>query len=193
MPSTGFWERARTPAAFGMMILMAVFNLLLIRQNLGLRAELDKQRPKLLQPGDRAGAFAAPGLKGDIVSVDYAGRGPKRVFLYFSPDCPYCRDQFGFWRELLSKADENRFEVLGLVSDGEDKNKVGEYLRSFGCDSLRTALAPNAVLRNYKLGATPTTLVVDNTGKVEHAWAGAWDTKGLREASSAFGFSFQRN
>src|SRR6185436_7422396 len=122
-----------------MLILMAVCNGLLIKQNLSLRAEIDKQKPKILRSGDPAGAFVASGMRGEVFTVGYTGQGPKRVFLYFSPDCPYCHDQFPFWRELLSQIDKNQFEIIGIVSEAEDKNKIGDYLRSFGCESLKVA------------------------------------------------------
>lgn len=193
MPRLEFWKRARSLAVFGMLILMAICNGLLIRQNLQLRAEIEKQKPKILQSGDSAGAFVASGMRGEVFAVSYTGQGPKRVFLYFSPDCPYCHDQFAFWSELLGRVDKDQFDIIGVVSEAEDKNKVSDYLRLFGCESLKVAFVANGVLRNYKLSVTPTTLIVNNNGKVEQAWSGTWDAKGLSAASSAFGFSFQRN
>jgi len=192
MPRSEFWTKSRSLAVWGMLVLMAVCNGLLIKQNLRLRAEIERQKPKILQSGDRVGAFLAPGMGGEAHTVSYNGQGPKRVFLYFSPDCPYCHDQFSFWRELIDRVDKAQFEVTGVVSEAEERARVTDYLRSFGCESLPVVFVSNEVLRNYKLVVTPTTLVVDNGGKVEQAWSGAWDDRGLSAAGSTFGISLQK-
>lgn len=185
-------KKAAGLAPWVIVVAMAVCNGLLIRQNLQLRADLEKQKPKILQSGDRLRGFIATGIQGQGVSISYPGQGPRRVFLYFSPDCPYCHDQFPLWRELIERADRSKFEIIGVVSQAEDKARVLDYERSFGCESLNVVFAPNDVLRDYKLAVTPTTIVAGNDGKVEKAWAGSWDENGLNAASSAFGFPFQK-
>lgn len=168
--------REKWPAvAVGVVILaLAVSNVLLIRQNLQLRAALAAGGPEAPRAGDVFPAFAAAGLRGEQISVSYPEAGAKRVLLYFTPTCRYCRGQFAYWREILGRADRERFEVIGIASDREDRAKLEDYLRQFGCDGasstpLRVALVPDDVLRSYKLSATPTTLVVNNDGAVERA------------------------
>lgn len=112
--------------------------------------------------------------------IDYSGEVPRRVSLFFTPSRPHCRAQFTYRREVLAKVDGNRFEVCGLASDSEDKNKVEEYLRSVGCGAesptpLNVAFASGDTLRSYKLTSTPTTLVVGNDGTVERSWSGRWE------------------
>lgn len=43
----------------------------------------------------------------------------------------------------------------------------------------------NESLGSYKLTATPTTLLIDEDGKVEHAWVGKWDESGVMEVAAA--------
>jgi hypothetical protein len=174
-----------------MLVLLAVVNVLLIRQNLQMRGRLDQLKPKTLQPGDQVPSFSAQGLHGEMINVDYAGE-TRRVLLYFSATCPYCQEQFPYWRELLQRVNGNHFQVLGLVSESEDKTKLDEFLHSIGCESLHVAFVPNDLLRSYKLSMTPTTLVVLKEGKVEKAWAGRWNSEALAAASSTFGFSFSQ-
>lgn len=171
---------------------LALSNVLLIRQNRRMRAELNELKPKMLGAGDKAVAFIAPGMRGEV-SVNYTGYGPKRVFIYLSPDCQYCGTQFPYWRQLLNRVDRNRFTVVGLVSETEERGRVFEYLHTFDCDHLETAFVSNSVLRNYKLSITPTTLVVDSNGTVEKAWAGVWDANTLAAAGSVFGLAFESN
>ena len=177
-------------ALWVMLILLAASNVLLIRQNLQMRSQLEKFQPKVLQPGEEVQPFSAQGLNGESITINYTGEETKRVLLYFTPSCPYCHEQFSYWKELLNRVNRNRFQVLGLVSESEDKKKVNEYPSSVGCESMRVALVPKGVLNSYKLSMTPTTIVVENTGKVEKAWAGKWNSEIAASASSIFGFSF---
>jgi peroxiredoxin len=183
-------------AAAGVLIFsFAAANLLLIRQNLQLRAALRSYQPDELRPGDKLPPFSAKGLGGEPLSVSYEGRGPKRVLLFFTPTCRYCHRQFTYWRELLERADHGRFEIVGLVAEAEDAVKVEEYLRAVGSDAraaLRVAMIPAAVRRTYKLSATPITLVVANDGTVEHSWSGLWGGPDVAQASAVFGFNFSQ-
>ncbi|HEV2707556.1 MAG TPA: hypothetical protein VGV59_16685 [Pyrinomonadaceae bacterium] len=91
---------------------------------------------------------------------------------------------------MVNKHDANRFEVYGLVSQSENKDKLKEYLKSVGSDSMRLALASPKDISSYKLSKTPLTLLVSNDGTIEKAWVGLWDDESLAEASSAFGIEF---
>lgn len=177
-----------------MLLALAVSNVLLLRQNLQMRAALTKAAPDFLQAGERVSPFVAIGLREERIEVNYAGAGRMRVLLYFTPGCRYCREQFPYWRELIAHADHDRFEVLGVAADGEDRAKLEDYLRSFNCagDSLtplRVALVPDAVRRAYKLSATPITMLVAGNGTVEKVWTGRWDAKAIAEANSLFGLN----
>ena len=186
-------KKVSVAAFWAVLVLLALSNAFLIKQNLGMRAELNKFRPEVLEAGAKAVPFVAPGSHGEMFTVAFEGRGPKRVFLYFSPDCPYCASQFPYWRGLLDKADRDKFEIMGLVSDSTEKQKVVDYLHGFACDHLETAFVSNSVLRNYKLSVTPTTLIVGSDGKVEQDWVGVWDVNILASARSVFGFPFESN
>ena len=192
MASTGSYKELVLITPWAMLIVLAVVNALLIRQNFQMRDRLDQLKPKILQPGDKVESFSAQGLHGEPINMNYMGE-TKRVLLYFTPACPYCQEQFPYWQEILRRANGNHFQVLGIVSESEDKSKVDEYLRSVGCESMRVAFVPNSLLKSYKLSMTPTTLVIANEGKVENAWAGKWNSDSLAAASSTFGFSFSQH
>ena len=114
----------------GVIVMLCVVNLLLIKQNLELRRQLaaggrtvDLTRNSL-QPGDVVAPVSATDLDGRPYQIDYTRDGRQRLLLFFSPNCPYCRQQSPLWRDLLDKIDSNRFTVLGVVSDREDKQLV---------------------------------------------------------------------
>jgi thiol-disulfide isomerase/thioredoxin len=134
-----------------------------------MRRVLEQYRPARLEAGQSVPSFTAEGLDSTPVNVTYDGSGPKKVFLFFTPTCPYCRQQFAYWRELLERVDAERFEVIGVVAQSEDKPRLSEYLRTMGCTDeartrLRVALAPDDVRQSYQLAATPITLIVNNDG-----------------------------
>lgn len=192
--TTPVWTKSPTLILSVMLLSLAVSNVLLLRQNLQMRAALSEPTTDILRPGDRVPSFSAAGLHDARVEVNYTGAAPKRVLLYFTPGCRFCRQQFPYWRELITHADRNRFEVLGVAADTEDRAKLEDYLRSFGCggDSqtpLRVALVSGAVRRAYKLSVTPITLLITNDGTVEKTWDGRWDTNALAEANSFFGLN----
>lgn len=177
-----------------LLITLAAANVMLIRQNLQMRRALEKYQPQSLKIGDTVPSFSATGLSGEAVNVNYNGSGPQTVVLFFTPTCPFCRQQFAYWREILGRTDKTNFQVIGLVDQAEDKARLEEYLRTMGCSQdsqtpLRIALIPKDVRDSYRLNATPITLVVANDGTVTKAWAGKWEEVQTADASTVFGLS----
>jgi hypothetical protein len=75
------------------------------------------------------------------------------------------------------------------VGDKEDKLEVAGHADGLGYFKTRTALpvvfVTDQTLARYKLAATPTTLLIDSAGKVEHAWVGKRDNAKLAEVAAA--------
>lgn len=92
-----FWKNSSAVALWAVLLALATANVLLIRQNFQLRAALSRYEPKAVQPGDKLPAFSAKGAADESLHIAYDGRGPRRVFFYFTPACPYCRKQFAHW------------------------------------------------------------------------------------------------
>ena len=176
-----------------MLPLLALSNALLIWQNLQLRAEIERQKPNVLRKGDKVEAFSAPTLRNQVINVNYTGNEATRVLLFFTPTCPFCSEQFPYWKEMLNRANGNQFQIIGVVSESEDKAKVEEYLKSLSCESLSVAILPKNVSKNYKLSMTPTTIVIDNEATVQQGWTGKWQSDELAVASSIFGFQFSQH
>lgn len=186
-------------AIWALLLALSVANVLLLTQNLRLRAELNKhQPPEVLAAGERVAAAAALGLQGESINLDYPRAGPQRVLLFFSPDCGYSHAQFVYWREIIQRADPERFEVVGLARAAEDKARLEEYLRSLGHAAgsqhpLRVALISEETRRSYKLSITPMTVVVANDGRVAQVWRGRWDAATAATAETVFGLSFAQH
>jgi peroxiredoxin len=141
-----------------------------------------------LQRGDVVQAVNATDLEGHPYQLEYNNDGRHRLLLFFSPNCPYCQQQVPLWRELLDNVDSSRFTVVGVVSDRESKQSVSAHVAGAGYSKTKTPLSvvffDNESLGTYKLTATPTTLLIDDDGKVEYAWVGKWDESRAREVAA---------
>jgi len=181
--------------SIGLIVILCVLDLLLIKQNLDLRKQLAAGGRTLdltknfLQPGDVVTPVTATDLDGHPYQLDYKQDGRQRLILFFSPTCPYCQQQSPLWRDLLDSVDSNRFTVVGVVSDREDKQLVSAYADGAGYFKTKTPLPlvffDSDSLGSYKLTATPTTLLINEAGQVQHAWVGKWDESKAMEVATA--------
>ena len=180
--------------AMALVLALSIFNVLLITQNLSLRRQL-KSAGRIdagansLRPGERVTPIAGTDLNGQPYQLRYEKDGRRQVLLFFSPSCPYCVQQGPIWRQMLNGIDPNRFNVVGIVGDREDKQELANHAEVLGYFKTRIALPVVSVndetLARYKLTATPTTLLIDGSGKVEHAWVGKWDQSKSAEVAAA--------
>jgi len=180
----------------GLLILgLILVNLLLVRQNFAMRRELtaraDAVDPaaKSLKEGEVVTSIAGSDLDGRSYELNYSKDGRKHLLFFFSPSCRYCVQQAPLWRDMLNKVDNSRVEVLGLLSDKEDKKAVFTHAEELGYFKTRTPLpllfVSNELLAGYKLMATPTTLLISSAGNVEHVWVGKWDEIKTNEVAAA--------
>ena len=174
----------------GLFLCVVVGNIFLIKQNRELRIVISKYRPNLLESGDILTPFVAQGLQGAIFNIEYAGNQRNRVFIFFSPNCGYSRQQFPLWRETIKRADKTNYEIIGLVSNTENINSVNEYLKSIDCADLPVAVVSAEDQKKYKLSQTPLTIVVNNKGEVVHNWVGIWDANQTSSVGATLGITF---
>lgn len=169
-------------------VVMAVLNVLLLRQNLQMRRMIDASKPAQLNVGEKVPPIIGRDLNGQPVSVTYTGIEGTRVLLYFTPSCGYCSEQFPYWRQVIKNAEPSKLEVIGILADTEDRSGVADYLRSVDCQDLPVILVPKSLFKDYKLVSTPTTLVIGSDGRVRRAWLGEWNPSMLAAAVAEFGF-----
>lgn len=182
----------------GFLILgLILVNLLLVKQNFAMRrlltARADAVNPaaKSLKEGEVVTAIAGSDLNGRSYELNYSNSKDerKRLIFFFSPSCSYCVQQAPLWRDVLNKVDSRRVEVLGLLSNKEDKKAVFAHAEELGYFRTRTPMpllfVSNESLARYKLLATPTTLLLSSAGNVEHVWVGKWDEIKTNEVAAA--------
>lgn len=186
----------RTPwLAVALIIALGMLNLLLMRQNFSLRRQLTaagriEASADSLKPGETVTTpIVGTDLKGQPYQMHNRNDGKRHLLLFFSPSCPYCIQQGPIWVNVLNLIDSSRFEIIGIVGDREDKQKVASHADGLGYFKTRIALpvifVNDETLARYKLTATPTTLLIDSTGKVEHAWMGKWNKSNIAEVAAA--------
>jgi AhpC/TSA family len=183
-----------TTGLYVLLAAMGVANLLLVEQNLRMRRSLEATRPNRLEVGDKVPPFTAAGLNGEPLDIAYTGEGRDKLLFFYTPSCPYSRQQFPGWLDLAERADKGELEVLGLVADAEDKIKLREYLHEVSSAhppgiNFPTAVVSKEVRSKYKLSETPLTLLIANDGTVKEVWAGKWDSKVLASVNRAIGVS----
>jgi len=170
-------------------------NLLLAKQNLAMRRQLSARADVVnpaaqsLREGEVVASIAGISLDGRPYELNYSKDERKHLLMYFSPSCPYCVQQAPLWRDVLNKVDTRRVEVLGVVSDQLDKQAVYTHADELGYFKTKVPMpimfANNEALARYRLVATPTTLLVNKSGTVEHVWVGKWDDAKTTEVAAA--------
>ena len=170
-------------------------NLLLAKQNLAMRQQLKAQADAVsparqsLKEGEIVTDIAGVSLDGRPFELNYGKDERKHLLFFFSPTCSYCVQQAPLWRDVLNKVDGSRVEVLGLVSDQLNKQEVYTHAEELGYFKTKAPLpvvfATNETLTRYRLVATPTTLLIDKNGTVEHVWVGKWDETKTVEVAEA--------
>jgi len=180
--------------ACGLILALMIVNILLVKQNLTLRRQLSgdggkAQTLNALKAGETLDPLVGTDMNGQPFEVGYRKGGRRHLLFFFSPNCPYCVQQASQWREVLNQVDDRRLSVVGVVSDREDKKAVLAHAEGAGYLKTKTPLPlaffNDASLARYKLTATPTTLLIDDDGKVEHVWVGKWDEDKASEVAAA--------
>lgn len=172
--------------------LMTTADVLLLRQNLQLKKQLQPEAPGP-EIGMNLRSFVTKDLEGQPIQLGDTGSGLKRVYMYFTPTCKYCREQIPYWKTIVKEAASHNLEVIGLVSEREDKTRLKAFLQEMALSSdsttpLRVAFLPDDLRKDYKLSATPVTLIADNRGVIEQSWVGAWRPEAFAEVNSVLDF-----
>ncbi|MBK9167491.1 MAG: redoxin domain-containing protein [Bryobacterales bacterium] len=132
-----------------------------------------------LAVGTHLEPLVASDLDGRQVVVDFAATEVPTVLYVFSPQCVWCERNVENIRELAAQV-KGRYRFVALSTSSQS---IAEYVRvrQFDFDVL---INPSAsVVKTYRLGPTPQTLVVAPGGRLTQNWQGAYadDMKGRIE------------
>lgn len=141
---------------------------------------------ELLKPGQQVPPLVANTVSGQRQAINYADHA-RTVLLAFSPQCPSCERALPYWREIKEACARNQYQIFGISFD--DAAKTNAFLASNGL-SLESFVNIDAeTTKAYKLSITPLTIVIDNNGKVEKIWPGAFNRETKTEVEKYFGIS----
>lgn len=167
--------------------LLAV-NLLLLAQNRRLKASVAAQpETTTLRRGTTVPAFQGRTWLGEEIRVDFDTQ--RRVLFFFSPECHWCKETRSVWDEIVRTMDRSRYQPVAIATepDGAQEFVVGTSLETIPL----LVDFPEGLLKQYDIEIVPQTIVVDSSGRIEHAWAGAFREADERALEDLFGTDLQ--
>jgi hypothetical protein len=170
-----------------LLVISVALNVALARRNKGLRtALLLVKAEQSLTIGSSLPPIEAFDLAHNLQVLKYDPANSPTVFYVFSPQCGWCAKNASNLR-ILSERLKGRYRLIGLSLSSAG---VDEYVAQQGMDfPVYTNLSPQSVMA-YRLGGTPTTIVVSAEGKLLGEWKGAYMGDAKREIEEYFDVSF---
>lgn len=127
--------------------------------------------PTSPRPEVADGGSIKPGTKLALPGVDW-GKSDRTLLMVLSTNCRFCTESAPFYQQLAQeKAKRGRGSIVAVLPQGADEAK--KYLddHGIGVDEIKQA-APNSI----GVRATPTIILVDQTGSVVESWVGKLPT-----------------
>ena len=136
-----------------------------------------------LNVGQQVPALEGIDLDGKHVSITFDGSTPQPTLFYvLSPSCGWCYRNTENYKTIVKKlASTHRIVVVSLTSEG-----LADYARSESYAGTVISGVSDAARKAYHFSGTPQTIEVDNTGKVVHAWTGAYEGSIGAEVTKAY-------
>jgi hypothetical protein len=121
-------------------------------------------------------------LDGQPEVISYHETNQATVLYVFTPTCIWCARNLNNLKTLLANdSDHYRFSALSLSEEGVPhyvaKNALGIPVYS--------GLSPE-MLKTYKLGSTPQTIVISPEGRVLQNWVGAYESSQKTQVETFF-------
>ena len=98
---------------------------------------------------------------------------------------------------MIKQVDGQRYEIIEVFRDREDKENVLRYLKDGRIIQDRSDSTPKIMfldddfLEKNKLVTTPLTVILSEHGIVEKVWFGLWSTKIVADVNATFGTSIR--
>jgi hypothetical protein len=125
-----------------------------------------------VQAGDLLEPFALLGEEGERVDLQFGPAQPKSLLLVFATGCPDCERVLPIWNGLVPRQDTGRLRVLGIRLNRQiDAGSEASPAVNFPVYTVRS----RDKTRIGRVVSVPTTILLDEDGVVEQAWAGVLD------------------
>lgn len=142
----------------------------------------DMKAAKRLGVGTKVPNIAGKSPDGKPIEINFATLGKPTILYVFTPTCGWCKRNFNNMMALHRNV-EGRYAFVGVSLTSAD---VAKYVKQQAIDYQVVDEIPDSVKDSYKLGGTPTTIVVSPDNKVLKIWFGAYDGQLLTEVSNYF-------
>ena len=105
--------------------------------------------------------------------------GEKALVLVYSNTCQFCEKNTASWRTIVSAAQANKLQVVGIGLGGN----ANAYLDRHGLNALNSTISLNKVRDGEvpQFDVTPQTILLDSDGKVEQVWSGLLSSERVLE------------
>jgi peroxiredoxin len=176
-------ESLRKSAMIALLILSACINIALAHKVKSQQMIIsDIKTDNRLRAGAIVSAIEGKNPEGELIKVDFAGKNKPTIVYVFTPGCAWCKRNLNNMKMLRQKtAAEYEFIGVSLAANG-----VAEYVKQHSIDyPVITDISP-ALRSEYKMGGTPTTLLISNDSRVLKVWTGAYDGALLSEIDRYF-------
>lgn len=109
----------------------------------------------------------------DLTLVDYTGkqvtlsalRGKVVLVVFWYPDCHSCKEELPLLEEIYERYKEHGFEIVAVDVTADTKGAV-EFRDVSGLTFSMVAGDREAALRDWGVGATPSSFLIDRAGKI---------------------------
>ena len=136
--------------------------------------------------GERVSGMVAKRVGAGLERVDFTANAAGTVLYVHTSTCIWCERNLANLRALASGAITQRLILLSL---DENDDRVEQYSRSMNVSAPSYYAASAESVVALGLGRTPTTLVLDPSGRVTHKWTGAYVASTLHEIQQFFNIS----
>jgi peroxiredoxin len=168
-----------------LLIVSVVINISLARKTKRLQASLDTiASGKRILLGTAVPPLQATNMSGESVNVSYADSERPTVIYVFSASCGWCEKNLENIKFLATSL-KGSYRFVGLSID-RDRVQLEEYMTKTNLPFPVYHSPPTATWTDYRLGATPMTIVVSPEGKVIEDWSGAYAEPTREEVESFF-------
>lgn len=114
-------------------------------------------------------------VAGLAVDMDLTAADERLVLFVLSPECPYCKQNMRWWREIADGFAEAGTSPIRVLSSGATR-EASEFLAAHGLEASLWTI-DEAALDVLGLPAVPATVLVDPRAGVVHRWIGVIDDR----------------
>jgi peroxiredoxin len=145
-------------------------------------AQLSPQTQSL-KPGTLLPPLMASDSDNQPRKIVFSGAATPTLLYVFSPSCAWCTKNLDNIKA-LAKHTTNGYRVLGLSLSARG---LADYIQRNGISFPVFTDPDPGTVREYRLGATPATVLISRDGRVVRSWLGAWVGEAQKEIEQQFG------